>query len=254
MPQLIVKKGSTKALPKGQVFATGLGWDTAPGADSIDLDLWIIRFGKGGPEPISWANQDLLRPDLGQNSDGNPWIATPELDVIHKGDDRTGAESDTGYDETATRDLGKSPPDVTSYAVFATYYDEHDSGNTLGMATNVTFGCRQEGTPNELIVKLDDKHGFDITVLLCTIERTPTGWTMTSKQDGYTDDMITLPSVRWSRRRRHDHRRQEAGHPLLASVRPVPGKQQSKQGHFPGTPVTTCLLNLRTTRDILVRP
>jgi stress response protein SCP2 len=190
--QLQVKKGDSKKLP-GQSFAAGLGWDQADASNPIDLDLWIIRNNGGTFEPICWANADWHRPDLGKNSEGNPWIATPELDVVHRGDDRTGAESTTGYDENAVLDLGKAPASVTQYQVYATYYDENGTGHTLGMATNVTFGVMQEATGNELVTRLDQDHGFDVTVLLCTIDRGPDGsWSMTSVQSGFTDDMLTV--------------------------------------------------------------
>lgn len=191
--QLLVAKDSTRKLP-GQSFAAGLGWDQADASNPIDLDLWIIRMNNGTAEPICWANADWHRPDLGKNSEGNPWIATPEGDVVHRGDDRTGAESNTGYDENTNLSLGQAPAGVTQYQVYATYYDQTgSSGHTLGMATNVTFGVMEEASGNELVVRLDQDHAFDVTVLLCTIDRNADGsWSMTSKQQGYTDDMMTI--------------------------------------------------------------
>lgn len=195
MPQLLIRKGEQKKLP-GTTFEAGLGWDEAPGHDQVDLDLWVIRMNAGVAEPIFWGNQDWHRPDLGQNTEGNPFVATPEGDVIYKGDDRTGAESATGYDENVILTLDKAPAGVTQYAVFATNYEDPEVDpptKTLGMATNVLFGCKQPGTENELAVKLAEDNPFDVTVLLCTIDRQADGsWTMHSKQEGYTDSMIKV--------------------------------------------------------------
>lgn len=196
MPQLQVKKGQTVKLP-GTSFVAGLGWDPAEGvAEKIDLDLWIIRhYADGTVDAIYWGQEDWERPDLGRNSEGNPFIATPEEDVVYKGDDRTGAESATGYDENADMPVHKAPKTVVQYSIFATYYENPNDrkGHTLGMATNVIFGCKQEGSDNELVVKLADDHPFDVTVLLCTIDQgAPDSWSITNKDEGYTDDMFTI--------------------------------------------------------------
>lgn len=194
--QLEVKKGEVRKLPSGNTFTVGLGWDEAAGHENVDLDLWVVRMNNGQAEPIFWGNRDWERPELGKNSEGNPWIATPEGDVVYQGDDRTGAESASDYDEIAILDLGKSPAAVTQYAVFTTYYDDPEVDpptKTLGMATNVICGVKNEATGQELVTKLVEDHTFDVTVLLCTIDKQPDGsWSMTGKQEGYTDSMIKV--------------------------------------------------------------
>lgn len=201
MTQLQVRKGSTMKLPPSTTgaYTAGLGWDPAAGQDEVDLDLWVIGITNDGSEPrvISWANQDWYRPDLGTNSEGSPWVATPELDVIYQGDDRTGQESDGGYDENAIFDLAKTPANVVKYAIFATNYDDPEVDppvKLFGHATNVIFGVK-DPTDRELVVKLVDEHAFDVTVLLCTIDRQPDGsWSMTAVQSGYTDSIIKVAS------------------------------------------------------------
>lgn len=196
MAQLQVTKDQTKKLPVhlGTSFNAGLGWDPAKGQDEVDLDLWILRKHEDGRvEALYWGNQGWHRPDLGHTSQGLPWIATPELDVIHKGDDRTGGESDTGYDENAAIDVSKTPASVVQYAVFTTYYDQNGTGKTLGEATNILCGVTQDGTGNELQAKVEENHGWDVSLLVCTIDRGEDGsWSMTNKSEGFTDDMVTV--------------------------------------------------------------
>lgn len=193
--QMQVTKGQTKKLPTntGQVFTAGLGWDPAQGQSDVDLDLWILRkWNNGTVEAAYWGNTGWQHPELGSNSEGNPWIVSPEGDITHKGDDRSGKTAATGYDETAVLDLSKAPSDVVQYAVFTTYYDEKQPSDTLGMATNIVCGVKEENTGNELVAKVEDDHGFDVTLLVCTIDRAGTGWSMTNKDEGFTDDMVTV--------------------------------------------------------------
>lgn len=199
MPLITVKPGETKGLPKASVFLAGLGWE---GKDGQDLDLWIFRHHTNGVvEAISWANGDWHRPDLGLNIDPvtrqeNPWIATPELDVIHRGDDRTGRGSDSGYDELADFDLSKAPDSVIRYSIFGTIYDEKKQGLTLGMASNIVFGIKDEATNNELRTD-PTQHDFDVSVALATIDRASSAnhWTMSgvaADKRGTTDDMFKI--------------------------------------------------------------
>lgn len=146
--RLLVKKGQSRVLPNSALFEAGLGWDAAGDVgDSPDLDLIVFRVRAGGVvEPLCWPNTHWYRPDLGCNSEGNPFIATPELDAIHSGDDRTGAESDGGYDETVKLDLSKAPADVTRYVICVNIYDEDEAGLTLGVATNIQCGVKDVTT------------------------------------------------------------------------------------------------------------
>jgi tellurium resistance protein TerD len=194
--ELLVKKGEVKKLPpaQGDTYLAGLGWDPAAGQGSVDLDSWVIRRRTDGTvEAIFWGNKPLWRPDLGANSEGSPWIATPEEDVIHQGDDRTGAESDAGYDEIIQLNLGKTPADVDQYAFFVTLYEDPPQGNTLGIATNVV--CAVEApNGNKLSTQLESDHGFDLTVLVCTIDRRDdgNGWDLNAKQTGFDDSMFDV--------------------------------------------------------------
>jgi stress response protein SCP2 len=201
---LTVKAGETKQLPKGSTaFTAGMGWDPAVGTtDSPDLDLWIFRHHSTGlVEAICWANQDWHRPDLGVNvnpdtGERNPFIATPELDVVHKGDDRTGAGSATGYDENAVFALDKAPATVVKYSIFGTIYDEKNQGLTLGMASNVKFGVKDEATGHELVTDPATAHSFEVSVALCTLDRAADGsWSMTAVEEakrGTTDSMFVI--------------------------------------------------------------
>jgi stress response protein SCP2 len=196
--ELLVKKGDVKRLPpaQGDTYIAGLGWDPAAGQGSVDLDSWVIRRHTGGlVEAIFWGNQDLWRPDLGQIGPEQPYIATPEEDVVHHGDDRTGEVSATGYDETIELNLGKAPADVDQYAFFVTLYEDEDppSGNTLGIATNVV--CAVEApNGNKLSTKLESDHAFDLTVLVCTVDRREdgNGWDLNAKQQGFDDSMFDV--------------------------------------------------------------
>jgi len=197
MATLLVKKGDTKRLPKAAKFLIGCGWNPAnPGDEKVDLDVWVIRHHTNGEgEPICWANQDLHRPDLGANSEGNPYIATPELDVIHKGDDTTGATSATDYDETVALDLSTTPADVDYYDVFITYYEDPDSGSgvTLGMASGIVCGIVDETTGNTVKVELADTYGFDVTAHIGRIIKDPAGhWSLTSVEEGFPESMFVV--------------------------------------------------------------
>lgn len=219
---LEVRKGSPRPL-LGRQFKAGLGWDPAEGQEDVDLDLWVLRFRKNADgttlcEAIYWGNKPWERPDLGVNSQGYPWIATPELDVIYMGDDRTGKESEQsdgeskpkdGYDENALIDLDKAPVDTYKYAIFATYYDDPEVDpptKFLGMANNVLVGVKQEGTDNVYVVKaedrklpeadsnkLKDEHLFETTLLVATLDLKENGkWELTAVDKGYTDSMPTI--------------------------------------------------------------
>lgn len=199
MAQLQVKKGATKALPSGgnTKFTGGLGWDAVPGGDKVDLDVWVLRHRSGAAEPdiISWANEALARPDLGQNSEGNPYIATPELDVIHQGDDRTGAGSATGYDEIIVLDPSKAPADTVKYDIIVTYYEDPDTGSgmTLGMATSIVCGFKDETSGHELKAPIEENHGFDVTAHVVTIAKTDSGqWTLTNIDQGYSENVFDV--------------------------------------------------------------
>lgn len=200
MAELLVRKGQTKTLPGngGNKFVGGLGWDAADGSnEKVDLDLWILRYTAGNPRPfvIAWANQDAQRPDLGSTSEGQPWMATPELDVVHQGDDLTGAGSSTGYDEVVTIDTSKAPADVERYVILASYYEDPDtgSGKTLGMATGIVCGFKDEASGHELKAPVEDNHGFDVTAHVVTISKTADGkWQMENVDQGYSDSAIAV--------------------------------------------------------------
>jgi stress response protein SCP2 len=199
MALITVKGGQTRKLPPTALkFSAGMGWDAAVGqSDSPDLDLWILRHRAGGVvEVISWANKSWERPDLGQNSQKNPYIATPELDVIHQGDDRTGAVSQTGYDEIAQLDLSKAPADTEKYSVFGTIYDEKNPGATLGMASGVKFGVTDEASGHTVETDPAASNTFDVSVALATIDKGPDGsWSLTAIAEdkrGTSDDMFKV--------------------------------------------------------------
>jgi stress response protein SCP2 len=170
---MMVKKGDIKKLPPGDVFTVGLGWDPAAGQGSVDLDSWVLRRHTDGTmDAIFWGNPNYQRPDLGQISPSQPYIATPEEDVVHHGDDRTGEVSAEGYDETIELVTAKAPTDVDQYSVFVTLYEDPPQGNTLGIATNVKCGVKAE---------------------VCTIDRRADGgWEMNAKQQGYDDSMFDV--------------------------------------------------------------
>ena len=200
MAELLLKKGQTKTLPGNgnNKFVGGLGWDAAVGSDEkVDLDLWILRYRSGNPSPdiIAWANGECYRPDLGTNSEGAPWMATPELDVVHQGDDRTGAGSATGYDEIVTIDPSKAPADVERYVILASYYEDPDtsSGKTLGMATSIVCGFKDEASGHELKAPVEEDHGFDVTAHVVTISKTPDGkWQMQNVDEGFSEKADTV--------------------------------------------------------------
>lgn len=196
MTTLAIKKGDTKKLPPNAfAFTVGVGWAAAGGVgESPDLDVWVIRRKGTVGEAICWAHTAWLRPDLGTNTQGSPYIATPELDVIHQGDDRTGAESDDDYDEIVKLDLSKAPADVTAYEVFATYYEDPDtgSGKTLGMAENIKCGVKDENTGHMYESQLGNDFGFDVTVHICTIRRDGSNWVRDEVQEGTSDTMFVV--------------------------------------------------------------
>lgn len=198
---LLVKKGQARRLPSGQKFTGGLGWDEAQGQEEADLDLWLSRTWRDGhTEVLYWGNTGFYRPDLGvihnPGGEDNPFLAFPELDVIHSGDDRTGFSSQGGYDENVTVDFTKTPADVVQYGMWVTIYDDPDDfkGLTIGVATNIVCGIKEEASGNELQAKLEEEHAFDTTVLICTIERDEESehWVLRNKNEGYGDTMFDV--------------------------------------------------------------
>ena len=203
--RLLVKKGQSRVLPDVAVFEAGIGWDAAGGVgESPDLDLVVFRVRSGGiVEPLCWPNTNWQRPDLGHNSEGSPYMATPEEDAIHTGDDRTGAQSDGGYDETVKLDLSKAPADVERYAICVTIYDEDSAGLTLGVASNIVCGIKDVSTGNEAYTQLEQDNGFDVSAWIADIVRDPaTGrWSMHAAENGGTSgnifDLGTGLGVKW---------------------------------------------------------
>lgn len=195
---LKAKPGDQRKLPAASIkgFSAGLGWDQAQVGGDADGDLWILRHRPNGVEVIAWPNVDWHRPDLGTNSQGQPFIAPPELDVIHQGDDRTGAESAGGYDENAKFDLNKSPADTIKYSVWATIYDEKNAGLTLGMLTNVKFGIVDEASSNGYETDPAATQPFDISMHLADIVRNADGsWSLIVIEEdkrGRTTSMIDV--------------------------------------------------------------
>lgn len=192
--RLLVKKGQSRALPNASVFEAGIGWDAAGGVgESPDLDLVVFRVRTNGVvEPLGWPNEHWQRPDLGSNSQGSPYIATPELDAIHTGDDRTGEESDDGYDESVNLDLSKAPADVDRYVIGVTIYDEEGEGLTLGVASDIVCGVKDATTGNEAYTQLEQDNGFDVSALIAEIIRNPANgrWMMHAIEDGGTSGNI----------------------------------------------------------------
>lgn len=192
--RLLVKKGQSKFLPTADRFEVGLGWDVQGGVgESPDLDLMVFRVRRNGVvEPLCWPNEHWARPDLGQNSQGSPYIASPELDIIHTGDDRTGAESDGGYDEVVTLDVSRAPKDTVRYVVCVSIYDEDGAGLTLGVAENITCGVKDVSSGNEAYTQLERDNGYDVSARICNIERNPQSgrWFMHAIADGGTHGNI----------------------------------------------------------------
>jgi tellurium resistance protein TerD len=203
--RLLVTKGQSRVLPNAAKFEIGLGWDAAGGVgESPDLDLIVFRVRKNGTvEPLCWPNTKWERPDLGANSQGSPYIATPELDAVHTGDDRTGAESEGSYDEIVTLDLSKAPSDVERYIACVSIYDEDEVGLTLGTATNIQCGVKDVIAGHEAYVKLEQDNGFDVSARIADIIHDPhTGrWSMKAVEDGGTSGHIfalgTSLGVKW---------------------------------------------------------
>ncbi|HEU4913823.1 MAG TPA: hypothetical protein VFT16_00245 [Candidatus Saccharimonadales bacterium] len=202
MPQLIVKPGEVRKLPvaSGVKFECGIAYDSVPGQPDQDLDLMVVRhYGGTRSEAIFWGKKAWFRPDLGTTSKGLPWIQTPEADVTHTGDARTGDESKKGYDETAWIEPTKAPADVTRYTIVVTNWvnpADRDPNNPpiLANAANIKFGLKQKGTANEYVVNLGDTHPFDVSAVLATIDRQADGsWTITNVEGGgTTDDLIAV--------------------------------------------------------------
>jgi stress response protein SCP2 len=201
MTRLLVSKNASRALPNAKgSYTGGAGWD-----NDVDLDVWVLRYWDNGTvDPIYWGNEDWKRPDLGRNAQGNPYIATPEMDVIFKGDDQHGTESEEasnkqgpdgekGYDEKFEIDLSKTPAGVTKYEIYVTNYkDPKASGPDpiLGEADNIVCGVKDSKSGNELQAPLGDTNSWDVTAHVCTID--VAAGQMTNVSEGSTDDMFTV--------------------------------------------------------------
>jgi hypothetical protein len=198
-----VSEGDERELPSGAAFLIGLGWEGA------DLDLMVLRYDATGVTPIVWANEDLECPELGTTKKGKPYLATPERDVIHHGDDTDGSESQGGFDEICDLDPSKAPAGTTQYVIFASNWIERnrrDPNNpqTLGDASDVIFGIQQVGSTNRFEVDLARKHAFDVTACIAAIVREPNGtWVLKNVQGqdleqqgivsiGSSDDLIEV--------------------------------------------------------------
>ena len=200
MPQLKTKKGQQSKLVTHAIYQIGAGWTPAPGQDSDDLDLWCVRkFADGRHDFIYWGRDDLERPDLGTNGEGNPFIATVEGDVTYKGDDRTGATSDTGYDENMVIDLSSSPAELVQYALFLTNFEELEDGQqpskVLAAVSDIVCGVKQEGSNNELVVSMPEittDSPFAITVLVATLDRDGDNFVLTDKREAYDETMFEI--------------------------------------------------------------
>lgn len=209
-----IDEGETRVLPEGKPFQIGLGWEEAVAGNKVDLDLLVIRYqqmpdGSQVLTPVNWINEELERPDLGTTKKGKPYIATPELDVIHHGDDTDGSESQNGFDELCDLDPSKAPAGTFMYVAFASNWlnpEDRDPNNppTLGDAKDVTFGIQQEGTANRYVVDLSKTNAFDTTACLVKVALQPVNdWAISNVQGkklqesgltgiGSDDDLVTV--------------------------------------------------------------
>lgn len=191
---MILKAGQKMNLPGNATFSGGLGW-----SGDADLDLWFLRRRAGTYGVVAWCNKDWHRPDLGVNRNPQtgeelPFIAPPEEDIVHCGDDRTGATSAVGYDEKFTLVPSKAPADVDEYIAFATIYDENDESATLGVASDIVCGVKKDGTEQELKTEVANEFGFDVTARVVKWTKNAAGvWTMANDSEGYgSDDIFTV--------------------------------------------------------------
>jgi stress response protein SCP2 len=194
---MILKKGDRINLPRGGVYTGGLSWAPRGGVgESPDLDFWVLRhLNTGVGQVIAWCNKDWRAPELGRNSEGAPWIATPERDVVYKGDDRTGGSGKGEmYDENIDLNPNLAPANVIGYSAFVTIYDENDEGLTLGVAEDIKCGIK-DTRGREVQIALAEEHGFDVTVLVCSWTKDASSglWIMDGNQKGFDqEDIFTV--------------------------------------------------------------
>ncbi len=211
---MVLKKGKKMVLP-GSSFTGRLSWLPKGGVgESPDLDLCIIREHDNGlAEIVFWGNLDWRRPDLGVNVDPdtgeeNPWIVTPELDVVYKGDNRTGGETTDASGqkvapipgEYVDLEFDKAPSSVIRYSALVGIYDENGEGLTLGVAEDIACVVKDNGRGTELKTELAVEHGFDTTTCIAQWDRdpqNPSRWSMTAVHEGYAEGMQTVAQTRF---------------------------------------------------------
>lgn len=203
-PAIPVRPNMFKKLPAANSkFRVAVNWKAA---ENLDFDFWLLRIhkmpdGSKVVEVLAWPFEQYNRPDLGRNSQGFPFQAFPELDVISKGDDRTGGESDARkakgeeeYDEGADFDLSKAPDTVIAYVPFVTIYDEHDAGLTLAHASEVQLIIEDMTAGTRFATDPAQTDGTAISYVPGTVKRSDDGktWEIHGTQDenarGTTDN------------------------------------------------------------------
>lgn len=195
---IIIKKGGSLKLPAKQ-FTGGVGWDDG------DVDLWFLRRKGGVYTPVAWLNKDWQRPDLGFNEDPEthekyPFIAPPELDIVHEGDDRRGKTSAGGYDEKFKLDLSLSPADVDQYiALVGIAIDEPAQDNpTLLVAGNIVCGIKDLSGGPEVQINVGGELGYFPCGKIAEWNRTPNGmWEFKNEPEGYDQDIQTTVQTKF---------------------------------------------------------
>lgn len=148
MALVTVPFGQSRRAPKAHRLKIGLTWENRIGRPPNELDLWIARIHTGGSaDIITWAKEEWHRPALGRDSNDNPHVATPELDVVYYSDD---PDQRLAYQKVAAFDLSQTPQSVTGYGVFAAVYDPEFTGLTLGSVKDVRLSLIDPASGNEL--------------------------------------------------------------------------------------------------------
>jgi hypothetical protein len=196
-----VKPGNFKKLPLTSVkFRISIAWKAE---EKLDFDLWLSRrHSTGLVEVLAWPFHQYDREDLGKNSQGLPFQAFPELDVITSGDDRDGSESDANeakgvkkpYDESAELDWSKAPTTVVGYVPWVTIYDHEDQGLTLGQASELSCVVEDLGTNTRYVTDPASIEPASVCFVPGKLQRAADGkgleihGTAEKDQQGTTDD------------------------------------------------------------------
>lgn len=169
----------TKGNPGLDALVIGLGWDTASGGQSFDLDAEVFMLGSSGqvvsPDHIVFYNKAV----------------SPDGAVRHNGDNLTGQGE--GDDETVDVKLSQISPDVQKLIFTVTIDQALAKRQNFGQVSNAYIRVINKSSNQELCrFDLTEDHSASISMIVAEAYRHNGEWKFGALEIGSTNDLSGL--------------------------------------------------------------